>query len=43
MKRKGLWRWRVIIGSYRGRHDDYEVADTAKVRAIFLMGNDRLF
>jgi hypothetical protein len=27
MKRKGLWRWRVIVASYRGRHVDYEADD----------------
>lgn len=29
MKRKGLRRWRVIVGSYRGRHVDYEADDKA--------------
>lgn len=40
MKRKCMRRWRVIVGSYRGRHVDYKVDDKAKVRAIFLMGED---
>lgn len=43
MKRKRLRRWRVIIGSYRGRHIDYKEDDKAKARAISLMSNDRLF
>lgn len=43
MKRKGLWRWRVIVASYRSRHVDYEADDNVKVRAIVLMGDDRLF
>lgn len=42
MKSKGLRRWRIVVGSYRGRHVDYGVDDKAKVRAIFLTGDDGL-